>query len=141
MVELKWQDPPSRIKKPRTSIYADVIQALKANPGKWALITDDWRATSAPAAFRQAKCEATTRRNDDGKRWSVWARFPLAESKGRQDAGVAKKAKVAEAITTGTALKPPPPPLPRNPAPAANDMGLQKFLADRRARGAVDIRE
>ncbi|QYC54968.1 hypothetical protein SEA_POPPER_51 [Arthrobacter phage Popper] len=52
------------------------------------------------------------------------------------------KADVAKAVATGTALRPPAPPLPlpkgRQEVRPANDMGLNKFLEDRRKRGAVD---
>lgn len=146
MVELTWQDPPSR----RGSLhgtYEPIIEALKENPGRWALVMDNWKTSSPPAAFKQKGCEATARRNEGSKTWSVYARFPRpkATTPAAPAPGAADKAKVRQAIQSGTALTPPPP-APKKGSPAANaagvaDMGLSKFLADRRARGVVDHAE
>ena len=153
MVELKWQDPPSRSGAASGMAWQAVIEELKRNPGRWALVTDKWKTSVAPAAFRQQGCERTTRKNTDGKTYSVYARFPrpTAAASPAAPAKAAEKAKVKEAIRTGTALTPPPaaPRPPKaveasTPAPEVrpvNDMGLSKFLADRRARGAIDHRE
>lgn len=145
MVEIKWQDPPSRGGGTGVN-YDPIIETLKQNPGRWALISDEWKTTAPPSAFKQRGCEATARRNKGSKTWSVYARYPgpkAAAAAPDQD-----KARVREAVKSGTALVPPPAAAPRRPAPApaaavrpANDMGLSKFLADRRARGAVDIAE
>lgn len=150
MVELKWQDPPSR-RGDYGQDYGAVIEALKQRPGQWALISDSWKTSAQPAAFRQNGCEATTRKNKGSKTWSVYARFPLAKTgAAAQPAATAsqsdEKAKVRQAVQSGTALTPPPAAPRRAAQPAAsvrpaNDMGLSKFLADRRARGAVDIPE
>lgn len=134
MVELVWQDPPSR----RGGIgkdYSRVIDELKANPGRWALVIKDMKTTAAPAAFRQAKCEATTRRNPDGKTWSVWVRYPATPAPVvRRDAGTAKKPSTAVSEVDTT-----PPVLPRTGAPVVDDPGLSRYLAERRARGVTDI--
>jgi len=148
MTELKWQDPPAR-RGGTGADYSVVIDKLKERPGKWALIADAWKTSAPPAAFRQNGCEATARRNAGSKTWSVYARFPAPASSApaASPAKGAEKAKVQEAVRTGTALTPPPaaarqpkPPAAGSPASVrpANDMGLSKFLADRRARGAVD---
>lgn len=130
MVEIEWQDPPARAAG-RGNDYSSTIDALKANPGKWALVIKDWKTTAAPAAFRQAGCEATTRRNADKKTWSVYVRFPQAAPKARADAGQAQKRPVDQAVRNGTALKPPAQ-RPQLPAPEASG-GFTKFLQSQRA--------
>lgn len=135
MTELVWQDPPPR----RTDLdsYASEIEALKTNPGKWALITKTWKTTAAPAAFKQAGCEVTVRRNRGtaAKTWTVYARFPLAEPKVRADAGVAR-GKVQHAVSTGTALQPPAAGRPPLPALKASG-GYSQFLANQRNGAAA----
>lgn len=135
MTELVWQDPPPRRKD--ISSYAAEIEALKAHPGKWAMITETWKTTAPPAAFKQAGCETTSRRNSGPeKTWTVYARFPVTEPKVRADAGVAR-AKVQQAVSHGTALTPAPaaarPPLP---APKASG-GYSQFLASQRNGAAA----
>lgn len=138
MVEIVWQDPPSR-SGGRSADYDLVIESLKAHPGRWALITADWKTSVAPTAFRQQGCETTTRRNKDekgtAKSWSVYARCPI-----KAPPVSAAKVQVEKAIATGTALKPPPPVIPRKQA-SPNDFGLSKFVEDRRARGVPDPAE
>lgn len=137
MVELTWQDPPRR-SGGKGSDYDLVIESLKANPGRWAQVSADWKTSAAPAAFRQNGCEVTTRRNkatDGEKTWSVYARCPVKVTPVSED-----KLKVDKAIATGTALTPPAlaPPRRQGSTPPANDFGLSKFVADRRARGVPD---
>lgn len=147
MVEIVWQDPPT--KRQRPGEYDDLIAVLKQNPGKWALISKDWKTPSAPAAFRQQGCEATNRKNKDGTTWSVYARCPISKAHPARTptATEVEKAAVTKAIQTGTALTPPPAPV-RRAVPvsvgeaqaraagvAANDFGMAKFRADRAARG------
>ncbi|WP_160665366.1 hypothetical protein [Pseudarthrobacter sp. ATCC 49987] len=143
MVEIKWQDPPSR-RGGTSRDYDAVIE--KQNPGKWALISDQWKTTAPPSAFKQRGCEATARRNEGSKTWSVYARWPHKTTPAVAAPVDAEKAKILQAVQSGSALTPPPALAPRKGSPAANaagaaDMGLSKFLADRRARGAVDIPE
>ncbi|AYN59042.1 hypothetical protein PBI_RYAN_52 [Arthrobacter phage Ryan] len=148
MVEIIWQDPPPR-KAGAQGAYAQLIEALKKNPGRWALVSKDWKTSSPPAAFRQAGCEATCRRNADKKSWSIYARYA---PKGRIPADPAtqaatpaapkkdSKAAVQKAVAAGTALRPPAPAVPRRTSaatPPPNDFGLAKFRADREARGAT----
>ena len=140
MEEIVWQDPPKG-RGGRSLNYAVLIETLKAHPGRWALIANDWKTSAGPAAFRQNGCEVTTRRNKDDKdgekTWSIYARYPI-----KVIPPSPAKARVENAIATGTALKPPGPRAPRKGTPApANDMGLSSFLAQRRARGAVDVAE
>lgn len=138
MVEIVWQDPP-KSRNGRAINYAAVIESLKANPGRWALISADWKTSAGPAAFRQNGCDVTTRRNKDDKgdekTWSVYARYPV-----KVVPPSPAKARVDTAIATGTALKPPAPAV-RQSRPPANDMGLSSFLEQRRARGAADVPE
>jgi hypothetical protein len=140
MVEIKWQDPPAAL-----TFHESVVAALKKNPGRWALVVEDRSTSSAGTWWKKFGCETKVHRKNPGEakpKYDVYARWPeqvlplpmSSRAKPAKDA-------VAIAVANGTALTPPPPPLPRkgNPVPApANDMGLGKFLADRRSRGAVD---
>jgi hypothetical protein len=147
MVEIVWQDPPTRRQRPGE--YEATIAELKKHPGRWALIASDWKTAHAPNAFRQAGCEITARRNKDTKggvkSFSVFARFPQPKlNQAQVMAAAAEKSAVRKAVQTGTALTPPPPVVPRaqpGQVRPANDMGMTKFLADRRARGAVNVPE
>lgn len=134
MVEIVWQDPPSRGGKG----YEHFIEALKQNPGKWALVSPDWKTTAPPSAFRQNGCEATARKNVDGKTWSVYARAPIPKGQPRPAAPPAdSKPAVQRAVQTGTALVPPTPAVPRpkvGEEPPAADPGLSNYLEKRRAR-------
>lgn len=138
MVEIKWQDPPSRSGN-ASRAWDPVVEQLKAHPGKWALVATDWTYSAPPAAFRQHGCEATARRNKEAagekKTWSVYARCPIKASPVN-----AEKLHVQKAVAQGTALTPPAPAPPRRQAttPPANDFGISKFVADRRARGVPD---
>jgi hypothetical protein len=136
MAELLWQDPPPKHSN-RGNDYSATIEELKANPGKWALVLPEWKTSAAPAAFRQAGCEATTRQNKDKKAYSVYARYPAAAApKTRADAGHGRKSATAQAVSNGTALKQPPQPAPRQlPEPQATG-GFTKFLASQRAGNA-----
>ncbi|MEJ1195058.1 hypothetical protein [Pseudarthrobacter sp. CCNWLW207] len=140
MVEIKWEEPPRRgIGPGARGIYHDIIDQLKENPGRWAKVIADWPSNKPPNVFRQNKCEIVVRRNEDKTTWSIYSRYDDPAAAAAEAAKEAAKQKVTAAVSTGTALKPPPPPLPRKGAPApANDMGMSKFLAERRARGAVD---
>lgn len=148
MVEITWQDPPTRRQRPGE--HDELIAVLKQNPGKWALISKDWKTNTSPAVFKQQGCEATTRKNKDGKTWSVYVRCPVSKAHPARipTATEVEKAAVQKAIQTGTALKPPPPAVPRRAVPVsvgeaqaraeakpANDFGMAKFRADRAARG------
>lgn len=144
-VEVVWQEPPSDRQRPGQ--YDEIIAVLKKHPGRWALISAKWKTNSPPNAFKQAGCESTARRNKtangEAKSWSVYARCPISKANPARVPKPAEveKAKVREAIQTGTALIPPPSIVPRAKQPGvrpANDMGMTKFLAERRARGAVD---
>lgn len=135
MTELTWQDPPSRTGG-KTRAWEPVVEQLKANPGKWALVAEDWTYSAPPAAFRQAGCEATARRNkaENGakKTWSIYARYPVKKSPAPSPA----KAQVEKAANNGTALTPPPTaraPLP----PPKNSGGYSQFLANQRAGTAA----
>jgi len=136
MVEiLSWQDPPTR-NPGRGNDYSKVIEQLKAKPGQWALVIKDWKTTAAPAAFRQAGCETTTRRNEDGKTWSVFVRYPNGDPKTRADAGNGRKAQ-GTPTTPGAApaQQQPAPAAPRQLPPPQASGGYSKFLASQRVNG------
>ena len=143
---LVWKEPPPR-RSGAGADYAGVIEQLKANPGRWALITDQWSTNAAPTAFAKAGCEVTCRRIKDSnpRKFEVYARYP--ETQPEEATHADPKADVKKAIAPGTALKPPTPALtkvkgkqPAQPAPPgpANDFGLSAFRAARAARGVPE---
>ncbi|MET4095136.1 hypothetical protein [Arthrobacter sp. UYCu712] len=136
MVEILWEEPPVRLLK-RDEHYDSIITELKNNPGRWACVNKEWKSSSIPPAFKRAGCEGTARRNKDGKTFSVYVRYP--EGAAKEAALATDKAKVRQAVKSGTALTPPPR-APKGPATAvnvkpANDFGLAAFRAGRDERG------
>lgn len=134
MVEIKWQNPPSR--SSRGTQYDEIIEELKKHPNRWALISEDWKTSGPPAPFKKAGCEATCRANKSSKTWSLYARFPGGKNH-TASAPETGKAAVAKAVATGTGLTPPPAPR-GHPSPAVGageDAALGGYLAARRARG------
>lgn len=139
MVEMIWKEPPPLV----SSEKAGILTELQKHPGRWALVQSRYKSTSGTTAWKKLGCEATHRRaataESTSTEYDIYARWP--EPKAGKPAAPEDKAAVAKAVATGTALKPPPPAVPRaKPAEVrpANDMGLSKFLADRRARGVAD---
>lgn len=140
MVEITWKEPPPTV----SAKYAPVLGELKKNPGRWALVNESASSSGAGQPWKKLGCEASVHRANPGEdkaRYDVYARWPETTAPAAGKAALADdKATVANAVATGTALKPPPAP-PKAPQPevrAANDMGLQSYLKERRARGAVD---
>ena len=91
MNEITWQDPPpsGRTGK-RRGCSSDFADALRAQPGKWALYNDDV-AQSLAAAIKSGKMgsfapagafEAVTRRRDEHRRGrgSIWVRYVGTET-------------------------------------------------------------
>lgn len=134
MVEIKWQNPPSR--SSRGTQYDEIIEELKKNPGRWALVSEDWKTSGPPSPFKKAGCEATCRANKSSKTWSLYARY-APKGHVATPAPAAAKDAVAKAVATGTALTPPPAPR-GHPSPALEDNVVEHqggYLAARRARG------
>lgn len=144
MVEIIWKEPPPAVSSEKAAILAE----LQKNPGRWALVQERYKSSSGTAPWKKLGCEATHRRAEPNPaakstEYDIYARWP-EETKSAAGEKPEPKAAVAKAVATGTALKPPPPAVPKapkQPLQPANDMGLNKFLADRRARGAVDRAE
>ena len=71
-MSLEWSDPPP----PKR--WASIVLELRRHPGRWARIESDVServAYSASGALRHHECEATVRKQDDGRGWSVWGRW------------------------------------------------------------------
>lgn len=142
MVEMIWKEPPPAVSSEKAPILAE----LQKYPGRWALVQPDRSSSGAAAPWQKLGCQAKASRKNPGEtpaKYDVYARWPeAAQAVTPASASAAvEKAAVSKAAATGTALKPPAPQLPRkgSPSPApANDFGLSKFVADRRARGAVE---
>ena len=78
MIQLKWQDPPTA---GRAVVFgADVRDALRANPGAWAIVhntrhksgRDLWKRKYGADGFEFA---IRTVKSSDPKRYDVYARF------------------------------------------------------------------
>lgn len=139
MVEIIWKEPPPAVSSEKAPILAE----LQKHPGRWALVQSRYKSSSAAAPWRKLGCEATHRRSESGERgeYDVYARWP--EKVEAEPAPTAKplplpvgKAAVEKAISTGTALKPPAPVIPKTEPvqPVVHDPGLDKYLESRRAR-------
>lgn len=145
MVEIIWREPPTEDR----SKAGVIIQHLKQFPGRWAMVQSGMKSSAGAATFKDKGCEAMARRAEDLKTYEIYARWPVSEEYPEWVPPTLPaapeendKSAIHEAIAKGTALKPPPPVIPRRattpaaqPAPA-NDFGLTKFRAERAARGA-----
>ncbi|MEE2568587.1 hypothetical protein V1638_04140 [Pseudarthrobacter sp. J64] len=124
MTELNWQDPPGQSSKARE--YDAIVEQLKRYPGRWALIKEDNKTSTAPQLIRAAGCETKCRRHPtEAKTWKVYARWPVSEDYPAWQPGTvgASKAAVDKAVASGTALQPP---APRRPTPPSG--GFTQFL-------------
>ena len=82
MVKIRWEAPPKRAVP--TGKYEAIAKALKANPGQWAIISENAPGSYAVSIKRgllvgftpAGSFEATTRRNSTrNKRVTVYARY------------------------------------------------------------------
>lgn len=85
---LEWSEAPPVRRGVRGSKYDGIIDELKANPGKQALVMTNVNSASAKV-FRDAGLTVTTRSMGDGtKKVNVWAVYEPTEGEG-DDAGEA----------------------------------------------------
>lgn len=78
-MQIKWQDPPepSTGRGRQTSRERDQLVAqLKNHPGKWALILEDQKSSSAATSMRKRGCEARSVRHRKTNTYDVYARWP-----------------------------------------------------------------
>lgn len=83
MTEIQWKNPPSSIRgQGRASRIDKVVSALKENPGRWALVAENY-TTGAGVTYTKRGCEITTR--STGKKsqagnllFDIYARWPEA---------------------------------------------------------------
>lgn len=135
MVEMIWKEPPPAI----SSEKAEILTELQKHPGRWALVQARYKSTSATAPWKKLGCEAVYRRSETTETGSkspdydIYARWPEAKTAAPK---VPAPTTVEKAITTGTALKPPAPPItkPEPAKPVVSDPGLDHYLENRRAR-------
>jgi hypothetical protein len=82
VVKIRWEAPPKRAVQ--SGKYEAIAKALKANPGEWAIVSDNAPGSYAVSikqgillGFAPAgSFEATTRRNSNrSKRVTVYARY------------------------------------------------------------------
>jgi hypothetical protein len=130
MVEMIWKEPPPAV----SSEKAPVLAELQKHPGRWAMVQPDRSSSGAAAPWQKLGCQAKASRKNPGEtpaKYDVYARWPEGKT------GSAKTAAaVANAVASGTALKPPAPQVPKaEPVqPVVSDPGLNKYLENRRAR-------
>lgn len=135
MVEMIWKEPPPAVSSEKAPILAE----LQKHPGRWALVQGDRSSSGAAAPWQKLGCQAKAHRKNAGEKpakYDVYARWPEQEPAAKPAPVIAGKAAVEKAISTGTALKPPPPLIPKPDAvqPVAHDPGLDNYLEKRRAR-------
>lgn len=142
MKTLQWKEPPPA--ESNRGLHAEtreIIDQLKANPGKWALVVESATSSGATTRWKKRGCEATIRRAEkvNGKyRYDVYARWPEKPAEGGRNEG---------AGAPSTVTKPGPRPAPAAPKPAAppaassgerpapsGDPGLDNYMAQRRQR-------
>lgn len=128
MVEIVWKEPPPAVGSAET---AEILAALKANPGKWAQVKKGMKSSTGYTTWKKLGCEAVARRDDAGTLWDVYARWP--------DAKTARPTPAPAARPTQTPASRPAPvatrPAPATPPAHTPDPGLNKYLENRRARG------
>ena len=86
MSEIEWREPPPQARPgPKGSKWTDIATALRANPGKWALVHHGAASVAANiragrlAGMSQGEFEAASRMTADGKA-DIYARFVGGES-------------------------------------------------------------
>ena len=86
MSEIEWREPPPRAQSgPKESKWADIATALRANPGKWALVHHGAASMAANiragrlADMAQGEFDAVSRMTADGKA-DIYARYVGGES-------------------------------------------------------------
>lgn len=80
-----WEKPPQTTGRGsvRSTVHREIAAQLRTRPGEWARIRDDGTSQAASyinkgtvAAYQPAgDYEAVSRRNTDGKTFTVWARY------------------------------------------------------------------
>ena len=74
---IKWEEPPTT---DGDNNWGSTVQELKANPGKWALVRENFLSTAAYAAGRHYGLEVKFVGIDaKGKASKVYARYPEDE--------------------------------------------------------------
>jgi hypothetical protein len=82
VVKIRWEAPPKRAVQ--SGKYEAIAKALKANPGEWAIVSDNAPASYAVSIKKglligfvpAGSFEATTRKNSNrNKRVTVYARY------------------------------------------------------------------
>lgn len=77
---LKWETPEedNRGRKPGTGRWVEIAEALKSNPGEWALVAEDEWVQSARQSLIPRGCEITCRGvniSAMGKAEKIYARY------------------------------------------------------------------
>lgn len=76
MSDLEWGTPPPVNRGHRRSKYDPIVEALKNNPGKYAMVMEGVNSASAKVLVQRG-CKITTRSLGDGtNRVNVWAMYP-----------------------------------------------------------------
>lgn len=87
-VDMQWEDPPARPKPPgRSGWYAEFFDALRANPGRWAVWPVESKYATVTTRIKQGaysgivagEFDAVLRTQPDGTR-KFWVRYIGDES-------------------------------------------------------------
>lgn len=77
MSPLRWETPPTSSRgRGRAPAIDAVVEELKANPGKWALVRED-AASNARTPFVKRGCEVRNVTKADSHRVTLYARWPV----------------------------------------------------------------
>lgn len=81
MSSIEWADPPLTHHATRTIFTSELLESLRANPGRWALVVKAHPSASTATEFKKRSpgFEATVRavgRSESGRRlFDIYARF------------------------------------------------------------------
>lgn len=83
MTEIQWKNPPAPKGGPSGAGHIDkVVSALKENPGRWALVAENYTA-GAGETYKKRGCEITARSTGEkgpsgNPLYNFYARWPEA---------------------------------------------------------------
>lgn len=76
MADIEWAEPPPPKAGPHSSVFTEqVLAALRANPGKWALIKRDHPNAQSAADYPKRHPEFETTARGSNKHFDIYARY------------------------------------------------------------------
>lgn len=76
MTDIKWQEPPADGRTGHAA-FQSTLEALRSNPGRWALVAEGVSASRAHTIKSKPGYEATVRKSatGNGGKYDLYARF------------------------------------------------------------------